>query len=723
MSEQNKQTNANIRKVSLRNLYLDPNNFRLIHESDQVSVPDEKIRDKDVANRTYRLIVGEKNQNIQDLVESFKANGYLPVDQIQVRRVDGIFIVVEGNRRVAALKYLSNEYEQKSIDLGKLDKSIFSNVPVVLYEDPDEVHHLVLMALKHISGNRKWGEWNQARLLQTLMTDHNLPEDDVCKRVGINKTELRRNIRALALADQYQASDYGDQFDEDMFPIFREAARNVALKDWLNWDDADNRANDRENVELFFSWLSREPIDDDSDSEYSGRNGDYQEPAISKRDDIVILSKIIKDPVAIDKLKEYRNLNEAYRTSDLIFKEKIKDAINSVVSDVETLGQLSIAPEQTPRLEDALGRLRAIVEKARGGSLRGVEQTAVFFDRIDRHFSSVKIPSYRCLSGLEVQKISRINLFAGVNNSGKTSFLEAVYLLCKQNDFNGVVDILRRRGKIPEGHIPPRWLTDQLTETIVVEGVFDHKESGIEIRPFIEESTTLDRARYLKSVEISTRFEKYKLESLTRIYQGRDRETQADTIKLLCKVVFSSPFFFNEPHHYTSFYHKSVQSKLLPKIFKFIQDKVVPTVKDIRLVDEFQRFLVEDDAFENAMDLMSYGEGLQRIFFTSLLFASAENGVVLIDEFENAIHADLIEIFAPFIHSLAKEFNVQVFLTSHSKECIDSFVKNISKTEMDDFSFHALVRDGDGGITIREFYGKDFSRLVEAGDVDLRRAR
>ncbi len=723
MSEQNKQTNANIRKVSLRNLYLDPNNFRLIHESDQVSVPDEKIRDKDVANRTYRLIVGEKNQNIQDLVESFKANGYLPVDQIQVRRVDGIFIVVEGNRRVAALKYLSNEYEQKSIDLGKLDKSIFSNVPVVLYEDPDEVHHLVLMALKHISGNRKWGEWNQARLLQTLMTDHNLPEDDVCKRVGINKTELRRNIRALALADQYQASDYGDQFDEDMFPIFREAARNVALKDWLNWDDADNRANDRENVELFFSWLSREPIDDDTDSEYSGRNGDYQEPAISKRDDIVILSKIIKDPVAIDKLKEYRNLNEAYRTSDLIFKEKIKDAINSVVSDVETLGQLSIAPEQTPRLEDALGRLRAIVEKARGGSLRGVEQTAVFFDRIDRHFSSVKIPSYRCLSGLEVQKISRINLFAGVNNSGKTSFLEAVYLLCKQNDFNGVVDILRRRGKIPEGHIPPRWLTDQLTETIVVEGVFDHKESGIEIRPFIEESTTLDRARYLKSVEISTRFEKYKLESLTRIYQGRDRETQADTIKLLCKVVFSSPFFFNEPHHYTSFYHKSVQSKLLPKIFKFIQDKVVPTVKDIRLVDEFQRFLVEDDAFENAMDLMSYGEGLQRIFFTSLLFASAENGVVLIDEFENAIHADLIEIFAPFIHSLAKEFNVQVFLTSHSKECIDSFVKNISKTEMDDFSFHALVRDGDGGITIREFYGKDFSRLVEAGDVDLRRAR
>lgn len=723
MSEETKQSASNTRKVSLRNLYLDPNNFRLIHETDQVDVPDERIRDKDVANRTYRLIVGEKNQNIQDLVESFKANGFLPVDQIQVRRLDGVFVVVEGNRRVAALKYLRGEYERKSIDLGKLDVSIFSNVPVVLYEDPDDVHYLILMALKHISGNRKWGEWNQARLLKTLMTDHGLPEDDVCKRVGITKTELRRNIRALALAEQYQESDYGDQFNEAMFPIFREAARNIALKDWLGWDDAANRANDRENVELFFSWLSKEPIDDDTDSQYAGRNGDYQEPAISKRDDIITLSKIIKDPVAIEKLKEHRSLNEAYRTSDLIFKEKIKDAINSVVSDVETLGQLAIAPEETPRLEDALGKLRAIVEKARGGSLRGVEQTAVFYDRIDRHFSSVKIPSYRCLNGLKVQKISRINLFAGVNNSGKTSLLEAIYLLCKQNDFNGLVDVLRRRGKIPEGHIPPRWLTDQLTETIAVEGVFDDKDSRIDIRPFIEESSTLDRTRYLKSVEISTCFENYKLESLTRIYQGRDRETQADTIRLLCKVVFSSPFFFNEPYHYTAYYHKGVQSKLLPKIFKFIRDQVVPTVRDIRLVDELQRFLVEDDAFETTMDLMSYGEGLQRVFFTSLLFASAENGVVLIDEFENAIHADLIEIFAPFIHSLAKEFNVQVFLTSHSKECIDSFAKNISQAQKDDFTFHALVRDGNGRTMIREFFGKDFSRLVEAGDVDLRRAQ
>jgi len=102
------------------------------------------------------------------------------------------------------------------------------------------------------------------------------------------------------------------------------------------------------------------------------------------------------------------------------------------------------------------------------------------------------------------------------------------------------------------------------------------------------------------------------------------------------------------------------------------------------------------------------------------LFAEAANGVVLIDEFENAIHTELIGNFAGFIHSLATTFNVQVFLTSHSKECIDAFVRSVQHPK--DFAFHALVQTADG-IKAREFSGLEFARLVEIGDVDLRKAR
>ncbi|MCT6699295.1 AAA family ATPase [Rheinheimera sp. 4Y26] len=725
MSDEAAISASNSRKVSLKNLYLDPNNFRLIHEQEQVDVTDDKVKDKDVAGRTLRLVIGEKNQNVQDLIDSFKSNGYLPVDQIQVRRIDNGYVVVEGNRRIAALKILQNEHETKSIDLGKLDPSLFSSVPVVLYDDADEVHHLTLMGLKHISGNRKWGEWNQAKLLEALALKHGMPEDEICKRIAISKMELRRSIRALAIANQYISSDYGDQFNESMFPIFREAARNTALKDWIGWDETNGIAKSSENAELFFSWMSRETDEDleDSDSEYSGKSLNYLDPVITRRDDIVTLSKIIKDPSALDKLKQYRNLNEAFRTSDLIFKEKIKDAISSVVSDVDTLSQLSISSDQTIVLEEALGKLRTIVEKSRNSNIIGVEQKSVFYDKIDSHFSSIKIINYKSLSGVSVNKISKINLFAGLNNSGKTTFLEAVYLLCKQNDFNGLIDVIRRRAKITENHIPAKWLADQITNNIHVEGVFDQKQSSIEIRPLYEESRDVDRTRYLKSIEMLSSYESVQQEAMVRIYQGRDRETQADSIKLLAKVAFSSPFFLNEAHHYTAYYHKSVQSKLLPEIFKFIREKIIPSIKDIRLVDEFQRFLVTDDSFDTSIDLTSYGEGLQRIFFTSLLFASCENGVILIDEFENAIHTDLLSTFVPFIHSLATKFNVQVFLTSHSKECIDSFITNIPNECDGDFSFHAFVRKDSGNTIVREFSGEMYRKILEAGDVDLRKAK
>lgn len=720
-SDENRSYDANTKRLSLKNLYLDPNNYRLIHEPDQVEVSEEQIKDKVVAQRTFRLLVGDKNQYIQDLIDSFKANGYLPVDQIQVRELpNNGYVVVEGNRRIAALKYLEREYEQRGIDLGRLDPAIFSRVPVVLYNDADEMHHLTLMALKHISGNRKWGEWNQAKLLEKMHSTYRLGEDEICRRVGISKVELRRSLRALSLVEQYQASDYGDQFNESKFPTFREAVRNSNLKSWLGWDDNALKATHAENKDLFFSLLSREPIEEEDEDGQASYNDKYLEAAITKRDDISLFGKILGDQKALETLKITRNLNAAYRVSDLVFKERQELAVKSVANDIAALGQLAIRNEQLPDLENALGHLQGIVNRTRGSTLSGVEQNAVFHDRIDEHFTALHIESYKKLRNLQLSKLSRINLVAGLNNSGKTTLLEAIYLLVRQNDFAGILEVIRRRGKIPEDHINPEWLVEQLSGEIRVAGTFDQQDANVAIRDYLESDNTLDKSRYIRTLEIVTRFGEHSQESQTRIFKGRDRQTLADSIRLLSPVVYSSPFFLNEPQHYARFYEKSVQSKAKGTILEFIKAAVSPSIVNIELVDNLQRFLVTDNDYDSAMDLAWYGEGLQRIFFISLLFASAQNGVVLIDEFENAIHTELLGKFAPFIHQLAKTFNVQVFLTSHSKECIDAFAK--TAPEIADFTFHTLLVE-DGNVVVRDFDGKKFSRLLEIGNIDLRRMR
>ena len=718
---------SNTKRVSLANLYLDPNNYRLIHEAEQKQVSDEQIKDKDVANRTFRLLLGNNNQNIKDLIDSFKSNGYLPVDQIQVRELasekGSAYVVVEGNRRIAALKFLQQEYQNKSIDLGKLDKDIFSRVPVVMYDDPDQLHHLTLMALKHISGNKKWGEWNQAKLLQTMINKHQVKESDVCVRVGISKTELRRNLRALALTTQYQQSDYGDQFSETMFPMFREAVRSPELKDWLKWDDNLKQATDLRHLEQFFSLLSVEEEYEEDDDGDEGALIDKRDPGIVKRDDIRTFAKLLKDSNAMEVLLDTRNLLEAYQASEWVLKDRLSASIRSLRNNINVLQQLAINEEHLPDLESASGQLRMLLEKARSNTSTGFAQTAVYHDRIDDHFKEIVITQYRSLQDLKLDKLSKVNIFAGMNNAGKTTLLEAIYLLCHQNNVQGLFESLRRRGKIQEDHIPAKWLSEQLPAQIRVEGTFDNKTSKLEIISAEEQAKDIDRTHYLKTVEIFSRFDQQQSESKTRIYKGKEQENQSEPYKQLCLVVFSSPFFLNEPHHYTRFYHKSVQSKLLPRVFAFMRERILPGLQDVRLVDEFQRFLVQDDQFDIAMDITAYGEGLQRIFFTSLLFASAQNGVVLIDEFENAIHASLLNVFAPFIHELAIEFNVQVFLTSHSKECIDAFLQYTQKDNASDFAYHALVRDAQQHITVKDFDGEQFSRLLEAGNVDLRKAK
>ena len=59
---------------------------------------------------------------------------------------------------------------------------------------------------------------------------------------------------------------------------------------------------------------------------------------------------------------------------------------------------------------------------------------------------------------------------------------------------------------------------------------------------------------------------------------------------------------------------------------------------------------------------------------------SAE-GVLLVDEFENAIHTELLMEFTRLVQDLAVQLNVQVFLSTHSKEAIDAFVLNGYRTD------------------------------------------
>lgn len=716
---------ATVDFVKLDQLYFDPNNYRLIDQGAYKTVKREDAASDMVQRRTLEMLRGGKsNEGLRDLLDSFRINGYMPVDQIQVRLLDGKkekeeenkYLVIEGNRRTAALKVLKEEYEERGIELGKFNADVFEKIPVVLYEgDEDEVRHLVVMGLKHISGNKKWGEWNQAMYLKRLQDSGRLTEDEICLSVGITKELFRRNLRALSLIEQYKESDYGDQFKDDMFPIFREVVYRQSIKTWLDWDENTRKAKNTANLERLFALISTEiHIDDDG-------NRTEIFPAITKRDEIRILSEFINDDAAVKRLEVKRDIVESYNASSAGKTdrewENRQDLLDKIYDDAVAISNITLDNDDCRSLQTCINRLQTIVDKRVVNE--DYDRDDYICDKTDKHFSQISVDEYKGVSGLMLDNLERINIIAGNNNSGKTSLLEAVYLLCKQNDYSGLREAVRLRSKERDSGIRAKWFLEQVPDKTCISGVYDDKNCNVRICRSRDGADDFSSMDYAGSVRLDAEFAGHKQDATAVLFMNKETEVRGTSPQSICRTVLSSPFFLNEPYRYSKFYNKAVEVNLITKAEKFLQKHLVPTLSTVRLVGDEQRFRVADSAYLTAMDLCNYGEGVQRVFYLSLLFASAQNGVLLIDEFENAIHVSLLENCAVLMNRLSKEFNVQLFLTSHSRECIDAFINNVE--DIDDVSCYGLARREDGSAVAQYVRGEDYRFLLNAADADLRK--
>ncbi|MEZ4296702.1 MAG: AAA family ATPase [Polyangiaceae bacterium] len=717
--------------LPLSNLYLDPNNYRFIDQDDYREVAEAQLTQDEVQRRTRRFILGPGEANVSDLVASLKQNGWLDVEPIHVRKLsDREYLIVEGNRRVATLKHLQARWQGSTGQLGKLDPSIFDNVPCILYAERDDFHHLVVMGLHHISGKTRWPAVNQARLMRRLRDDLKKDPDEICASLGVSKRELNLSLRTLALADAYRDSDYGDQFTTDMFNLFREVLKSPPLRDWLGWDHGAERATNDANTERLFSWLSREPMDETEEEEEAplGTKRGLSERIITTGGQIRELAKIIEDPAAVKRLEETRSLQAATISSDLLVKNEIEAAIERSSQDANRLFQLAprMSNSELDRVEVLVARFEAVAmsQKRQPATATTSDQPwKVYTELSGSHFQSISLGRYRAMTGVVFSDLGRVNLVVGTNNAGKTSVLEAVYLLANQSDPRALLELLRRRTRVDLG-AAPAFLVTQLPREVALSGHYDARQgNAVSLALTVKdepEDTDEDWASYLRTLIIDAVYAGRAQRSVTDFFAGRTRRTRlTGEPRWLSSSVFHSPFSLSDPDLLARCYEESIRLKLKERVVEFIRSNVDGGIRDVALANEHRRFLVTHDAFGEAVDLASFGEGIQRVFLTGLLFAGARGGVVLIDEFENALHTGLLLEFTKFVHQLAFEFECQVFLTTHSKETVDAFLLNGYR--IDEVVAYLLKRENDATKSVVRFRGPDLKRAVEVGDVDLRR--
>jgi|GEM_PF-1454160 len=336
------------------------------------------------------------------------------------------------------------------------------------------------------------------------------------------------------------------------------------------------------------------------------------------------------------------------------------------------------------------------------------------------HFSTLSIKKYKALENFELKYLNRINFIAGVNNSGKSSLLEAVYLLSSLNDIYAFFEIQGIRGKFYKG-LDAAWIDDQFLGDIEIGGVFDNRSASIRITREIDDIKSTDKNPYLSTIAINARLNNDLFTGSARLFLESTPEYAIRDVGNLCNSVFSSPFSLQNREDVVLFHEDSVRAGSKPKIIEFLKKHVDPDIEDIEFVGgPNNNFMVTHKKFTKPVYLTQFGDGMQRIFYLALQFASAENGVLLIDELENAIHYELLRSFSEFISLLSRQFNTQVFITSHSKECIDAFFKDESQNI--DISAYLLIIEGNQ-IKSKFLSGPKYAQLLETIDLDIRGKR
>jgi AAA15 family ATPase/GTPase len=117
--------------------------------------------------------------------------------------------------------------------------------------------------------------------------------------------------------------------------------------------------------------------------------------------------------------------------------------------------------------------------------------------------------------------------------------------------------------------------------------------------------------------------------------------------------------------------------------------------------------------------LKSMGDGINRVLSVALGLVNAENGYLLIDEFENGLHYSVQEKLWEVIFSLAQKLNVQVFATTHSDDCIKSFSTVTNSKNYKNLGQLIRLERVNDSIKVVEFHSDEL-RIANENDIDLR---
>ena len=347
------------RRIPLANLLLDNQNPRLTLDSA------EPLDQDQLASLLW------KTNAVDEIALSIAANGYYedePLLAISENTEPGqneTFIVVEGNRRLAAVNILTNtdlRTALNALDLPRITHEMeleLQTLPVSVHSTREELWTHI--GFRHINGIKPWDGLGKSRYIAHIHETYDVPLDDIASRIGDkHSTVLRlyRGYRVLRQAECDLEFDIKDTFSGKFhFSHLYTALSQKEYQDFLDITPSDT--------------TSRRPISTDKLPELKelfawlfGTKSEREAPIVRRQyPDLNHLRQIISIPESLAALRNGYPLDTAYAIA-LGDTRRFKDSVFRAVESLkEALGTLTLGYTGEEAIRKAVDQIHILATK------------------------------------------------------------------------------------------------------------------------------------------------------------------------------------------------------------------------------------------------------------------------------------------------------------------------------------------------------------------------
>ncbi len=350
-------------------------------------------------------------------------------------------------------------------------------------------------------------------------------------------------------------------------------------------------------------------------------------------------------------------------------------------------------------------------------------------------YKSFRVKNFRCFKDLQINDLGRVNLIAGKNNTGKTALMEAMYILTGSRDLKTL--LRRANSSMPRFR---RDIEEESRTTISWSTIFSDLDSSKLVEISASDLDIHDRSKgngstYAVEIsqlqDISATDDKALIELLERRFDSFDQppkvlklasnfEAQDMYLVLHDRGMRPTHFRFKQlyPANMSNAREKAhsrensrrfdriQKSKRLDVLIETLQ-VFEPELTDLRLGTNDALHVIEAEmGLPELVTLNNLGDGMNRMLELMLAMYEIRGGVMFIDEIENGLHYTIHKKIWQLIDEVSKQWDIQIFATTHSYEMIQAAHEAFKDEDPYEFRFHRLNRRSDTGEIEAVTYNK-----------------